>query len=59
MRNACKSYQECEKITKEIEENYDINSHDILIEEVEEIDGIKYAVGYTKEYIKRKLIIGK
>lgn len=56
---AVKMINECEKITKEIEENYDINSHDILIEEVEEIDGIKYAVGYTKEYIKRKLIIGK
>lgn len=50
-----KMISECEKITKEIEKCYDIDAHPILVEEVIERDGKKYNVGYTKEYIKRKI----
>lgn len=54
--NRCiKMISECEKITKEIEKEYDISKHPILVEEIVEKDGKKYQVGYTKEYIKRKI----
>ena len=48
---------ECEKITKEIESEYNKENHDILIEEIIEENGIKYGIGYTKEYIKKKIEI--
>ena len=48
---------ECEKITKEIEAEYNKENHDILIEEIIEENGIKYGIGYTKEYIKKKIEI--
>ena len=52
---------ECEKISKEIEEeyfkNYKEKAKDILIEEYVEENGKKYGIGYTKEYIKCKVLI--
>ena len=64
-----KMIYECEKISKEIESLYtgdvsyaspykigDIVGN-ILIEEIIEEGGKKYAVGYTKNYIKRKIQI--
>ncbi len=44
--------EECEKITKEIENEYNKKNHDILVEEIIEENGKKFAVGYTKEYVK-------
>ena len=56
--NRCKiMISECEKITKEIEAEYNKEKHDILIEEIIEENGIKYGIGYTKEYIKKKIEI--
>ncbi len=58
-----KMIYECEKISKEIESEfanpYKIGDiiNGILIEEIIEEDGKKYAVGYTKNYIKRKIQI--
>ena len=48
---------ECDKITKEIEDEYNKVEHDILVEELIEENGIKYSIGYTKEYIKKKIEI--
>ena len=48
---------ECDKITKEIEDEYNREDHEILIEEVVVENGIKYGIGYTKEYIKKKIEI--
>ena len=49
---------ECEKISKEIEQEYFRNyldrSNDVLFEEFTEIEGSTYGIGYTKEYIKCK-----
>ncbi|MBR4314282.1 MAG: MiaB/RimO family radical SAM methylthiotransferase [Lachnospiraceae bacterium] len=54
---------ECEKISKEIEQdylkNYEDKANDVLIEEFAEIEGITYGIGYTKEYIKCKKIMDK
>ncbi len=49
--------EECDKISKEIEEEYNKTKHDILAEEVVCENGKKYAIGYTKEYIKLKIKI--
>ena len=48
---------ECDKISKEIEDEYNREDHEILIEEVVVENGIKYGIGYTKEYIKKKIEI--
>ena len=48
---------ECDKITKVIEDEYNKVEHDILVEELIEDNGIKYGIGYTKEYIKKKIEI--
>ena len=48
---------ECEKISREIEDEYNKNDHDILVEETITENGVKYEVGYTKEYIKKKIAI--
>lgn len=48
---------ECEKITKKIEDEYNKVDHDILVEEEVIENGIKYGIGYTKEYFKRKIIL--
>ena len=49
---------ECEKISKEIEQdylkNYEDKANGVLIEEFAEIEGNTYGIGYTKEYIKLK-----
>ena len=54
---------ECEKISKEIEQdylkNYEDKANDVLIEEFAEIEGNTYGIGYTKEYIKCKKIMDK
>lgn len=47
----------CDIITKEIEKEYNKENRDILVEEIIEENGKKYKVGYTKEYIKRKIMI--
>ena len=46
----------CESITKEIEEEHKANN-DILVEDEIYENGKKYAIGYTKEYIKRKILL--
>lgn len=46
---------ECEKITKEIEDSYDFSKYPILVEEEIVENNEVFKVGYTKEYIKRKL----
>lgn len=46
----------CEKITDEIEQELN-NNTDILVEEIIEKDGIRYGIGYTKEYIKKKIVL--
>ena len=46
--------EECDRITKEIETEYNKEHHDILVEEVIEKDGKKYGIGYTEEYVKMK-----
>ena len=47
---------DCEKISKEIEQeyfkNYKDKAKDILIEEYVEENGKKYGIGYTREYVK-------
>ena len=48
---------ECEKISKEIEDEYNKINNPILVEEIIEENGIRYGIGYTKEYIKRKVKI--
>ena len=52
---------ECEKISKEIEEEYftkySDRASDVLVEESYEENGKKYGIGYTKEYIKRVIAI--
>lgn len=48
---------ECEKISKEIETEYNKFGHEILVEETITENGVKYAIGYTKEYIKKKIVI--
>ena len=48
---------ECEKISKEIETEYNKFDHEILVEETIMENGIKYGIGYTKEYIKKKVVI--
>ena len=52
---------ECEKISKEIEneyyEKYIDRAKDVLIEESVMEDGKNYGIGYTKEYIKCKVLI--
>ena len=52
--------EECEKISKEVEseyfEKYGDRANDVLIEEYVEEDGKKYGIGYTKEYIKCKVL---
>lgn len=58
-RRAVLMIAECEKISKEIEQdyikNYKDKSKDVLIEEFVEVEGSTYGVGYTKEYIKCKI----
>lgn len=58
-RRAVLMIAECEKISKEIEQdyikNYKDKSQDVLIEEFVEVEGSTYGVGYTKEYIKCKI----
>ena len=49
--------EECERITKEIEKEYNKTEHEILVEEKVVEDGVEYGVGYTKEYIKKKVKI--
>ena len=49
--------RECDIISKEIEAEYNKVEHEILVEEVVEENGIKYGIGYTKEYIKKKIEI--
>ena len=49
----------CDKISKEIEEEYNKINHEILVEETFEKDGSLYATGYTKEYVKRVIKISK
>ena len=51
-----KLINECEKITSDIEKELNDNS-DVLIEEEFVEDGIRYGLGYTKEYIKKKVIL--
>ena len=46
----------CERITDEIEHEH-TNNTDILVEEIIENDGIRYGIGYTKEYIKKKIVL--
>ena len=48
---------ECDIISKEIEAEYNKIEHEILVEEIVEENGIKYGIGYTKEYIKKKIEI--
>lgn len=48
---------ECDKISKEIEDEYNREDHEIMIEEVVVKNGIKYGIGYTEEYIKKKIEI--
>lgn len=48
---------ECEKISREIENDYNKVDHEILAEEIIVENGVKYAIGYTKEYIKKKIVI--
>ena len=56
-----KMIKECELISAQIEKEilsmkeklFGKDANDILVEEIIEKDGIKYKVGYTKEYIKR------
>ena len=60
---AVKMIKECEVISKEIENEisdmkrkvFGNGSDDILVEETIVENGIKYNVGYTKEYIKKKI----
>lgn len=58
-RRAVLMIAECERISKEIEQdyikNYKDKSKDVLIEEFVEVEGSTYGVGYTKEYIKCKI----
>jgi threonylcarbamoyladenosine tRNA methylthiotransferase MtaB len=49
--------EECEKISKEIQEEYNKTEHEVLIEEKVVEDGIEYGIGYTMEYIKKKVKI--
>ena len=49
--------EECDKISKEIEDEYNKEEHNILIEETFVENGVKYGIGYTKEYIKKKIVI--
>lgn len=48
--------EQCEKISKEVEEEYfstyPDRAKDVLVEEYVEKDGKKYGLGYTKEYVK-------
>ena len=50
-----------EKIKKDniedIEEEYNKEKHEILVEEIVEEAGKRYGIGYTKEYIKKKVIL--
>lgn len=48
---------ECEKISNEIETEYNKFDHEILVEETITENGVKYGIGYTKEYIKKKVVI--
>ena len=48
---------ECEKISNEIESEYNKFDHEILVEETITENGVKYGIGYTKEYIKKKVVI--
>ena len=48
---------ECEKISKEIEIEYNKFDYEILVEETITENGVKYGIGYTKEYIKKKIVI--
>ena len=48
---------ECEKISNEIETEYNKYDHEILVEETITENGVKYGIGYTKEYIKKKVVI--
>ena len=48
---------ECEKISNEIETEYNKFDHEILVEETITENGVKYGIGYTKEYIKKKIVI--
>ena len=65
-KRALRMIKECELISKRVEEEVrgekakvfgDNVNDDILIEEVIEENGIKYGLGYTKEYIKKKVQI--
>ena len=48
---------ECEKISQEIEKEYNREEHDILVEETFDENGVTYGIGYTKEYIRKKIAI--
>ena len=49
--------RECDIISKEIEAEYNKVKREVLVEEIVEENGIKYGIGYTKEYIKKKIEI--
>lgn len=56
-RRAKTMIEKCEKISKEIQEEYNKTEHEVLIEEKVMEDGIEYGIGYTMEYIKKKVKI--